>query len=173
MDVGKAFEKGFKQSLKILTDRHLVAHTRLTDSTAARTLVSDVPCDYLLGLPRGSKVEGLVMVELKGSEKKTTLDRSMMTASQRQAIVRYRDMLHIPYFILFWDSINGTLQLWDGIVVVREQKSIDRRDLLAQWDRVGWLRKLDSERVADLLSEHFSIPPLSSTLSTSERRTRT
>lgn len=169
MDVGKAFERGFKEALKILTQRHLVAHTRLTDSTAARTLVSDTPCDYLVGLPPGSTVAGLVMFEIKASEKKSSLQKAMMTESQRQAIIRYRDMLHIPYFILFWDSANGTLQLWDGMAVVRDT-NINKRDMLGQWDKVGWLKKLDADRIATVLAEHFSIPPIASTLARSERR---
>ncbi|QBJ04536.1 Holliday junction resolvase [Pseudomonas phage Lana] len=165
--IGKVFEKEVQLVMKLLFEQRLVSYHRLADTGAAGSLIAEQPSDYLLGLPAGcSNLLGdqrLCFLEVKASEKNITMPKDAVRPSQRGAIARFRFLLEIPYYILFWDAQNGVIQLWDGIAV-HDTVRIDKRYLLATWPNVGVINKLQRQRVADLLADYFQIPCKGDTL---------
>jgi len=171
-DIGKVFEKEIRKVFVILKDQRHVAWHRLLDTGAAGNTVGEQPSDFLLGLPPGCTNlldnQRLMLLEVKASEKHHTLGKAMMTPSQRGAIARYRQMLNIPYVILFWDTQDGVIQMWDGAAILGE-KNINKRDMLAQWSDCGVISKLRHEVVAKYLIEYFQIPAGAATLAAALR----
>lgn len=164
-DIGKVFEDQVKEVLSSLRKTHFVEWRRFTDTGAAGSVVSEQPSDYLVGLPPGSagpRQGRLFFLEVKASEKNNTLQKAMVKSSQRGAINCFRRMLDIPYLILFWDSVGGSLQLWDGIAVSEDR--LDKRHILAQWHGIGSINRLLVGKVADHLVDHFLIPDRKFTL---------
>jgi hypothetical protein len=165
--IGKVFEKEMGKVFDLLFAQRLVSYHRLTDTGAAGSIVAEQPSDYLLGLPAGCQNlhEGqrLCFLEVKASEEHSTMPKSAVRASQRGAIGRFRFLLEIPYYILFWDAQNGVLQLWDGLAV-HDNARIDKQYLLATWDNIGVINRLQHQRVADLLVGYFHIPKRGDTL---------
>lgn len=159
--IGGVFEKEMVIVMRMLFTQRLVSFHRLTDTAAAGSIVADQPSDYLLGLPAGCQNlhEGqrLCFLEVKASEKYSTLPKAAVRPSQRGAIGRFRFLLGIPYYILFWDAQNGVMQLWDGLAV-HDTDRIDKKFLLATWPNVGVINKLQRQRVVDLLADYFRIP---------------
>lgn len=171
--IGKVFEKEFRKVLTLLKEERHVAFHRLSDTGAAGTVVAEQPSDYILGLPEGcaNLYEGqrMMLLEVKASEEKHSLGKSMMTASQRGAIARWYGLANLPYLILFWDAQLGTMQLWNGSAILGE-KNIHKRDLLAQWGDCGVVNKLRYEAVAQYFIEYFKIPAGAATLCAAQRR---
>lgn len=146
---------------KILFASTLAAHHRLADSGAAGTVIAEQPSDYLLGLPPGCSnlINGqrLCFIEVKASEVKHSMPKDAVRSSQRGAIGRFRALLGIPYFILFWDAQLGVIQLWDGMAI-HDNDRIDKAYLLATWSDVGVINRLRHEVVATKITEYFQIP---------------
>lgn len=167
VSIGKVFEGEMVIVMRMLFEQRLVSFHRLTDTGAAGSIVAEQPSDYLLGLPAGCKnlQEGqrLCFLEVKASEKHSTMPKDAVRPSQRGAIGRFRFLLGIPYYILFWDSQKGVIQLWDGIAV-HDTVRIDKRYLLATWTNVGVINRLQRQRVVDLLADYFQIPTKGDTL---------
>lgn len=168
--IGKVFEKEMVQVFKMLFEQRLVSYHRLSDSGAAGSIVAEQPSDYLLGLPAGCQnlQEGqrLCFLEVKASEEHSTMPKAAVRPAQRGAIARFRFLLGIPYYIMFWDAQNGVIQLWDGIAV-HDTARIDKRHLLATWPNVGVINKLQRQRVVDLIADYFRIPTYADTLNKS------
>lgn len=166
-DIGKVFEREMTEVFKLLKEQYLVGWHRLTDTGAAGSVVSAQPSDYLLGLPPGSITgrdgQRMLFMEVKASEVHHKLGKAMVRPAQRGAVGTFRYMLDIPYFILFWDTQMGVLQLWDGIAVQGE-KNMDKRHMLAQWADIGCINKLIRQRVVDHIVAHFHIPRSAVTL---------
>jgi hypothetical protein len=166
-DIGKVFEGEMTEVFKQLKAQYLVGWHRLTDTGAAGSVVSAQPSDYILGLPPGAETgldgQRMMFLEIKASEVHHKLAKAMVRPSQRGAIGTFRYMLGIPYFILFWDTQLGVLQLWDGIAIQGE-KNIDKRHMLAQWEGIGCINKLITQRVVDHLVAYFHIPRSAVTL---------
>ena len=173
-DIGKVFEKELKKVFDILKDTRHVGYHRLSDTGAAGSIVAEQPSDYLFALPPGCvnllDNQRLMLLEVKASEKHHTLGKAMMTASQRGAIARYRFMLNLPYLILFWDTQDGVIQLWDGHSILGD-KNISKLEMLAQWPDCGVISKLRHKVVAQHLIDYFKIPAGADTLSAAQRRT--
>ena len=164
-DIGKIFEKEIRAVFTLLKTSHLLGCQRFSDTGSAGSVVAAQPADYLLGFPAGSAVYGdqrLAFVEVKASEVNHTLGKSMVRSEQRKAISWYRKLLNIPYFILFWDSQLGIIELWDGIAV--DAPRMDKRHRLAVWQNCGTINRLRHEVVAKYIADHFQIPAAAVTL---------
>lgn len=164
-DIGKVFENEIRKVFAALKASHLLGCQRFSDSGAAGSLVAAQPSDYLVGFPPGSRLrcdQLMAFVEVKASEVHHTLGKSMVRPEQRKAINWFRKLLGIPYYILFWDSQMGVIQLWDGIAV--EDPRLDKRHMLAEWHNCGTINRLRHEVVAKYLVDHFQIPPAAVTL---------
>ena len=152
---------------KILFAKTLTAHHRLADSGAAGTLIAQQPSDYLLGLPDGcinlTNGQRLCFFEVKASEAKHSMPKDAVRPAQRGAIGRFRAILGLPYFILFWDAQLGVIQLWDGMAI-HDNDRIDKAYLLATWSDVGVINRLRHEVVAAKIIDYFQIPSSTSTL---------
>lgn len=171
--IGKVFEGEFKKVLDLLKTTHHVAWHRMADTAAAGNVIAEQPSDFFVGLPPGSVAmagQRFFLLEVKASEESHSLGKAMMTPSQRGAINRWRMMLNIPYYVLFWDAQLGNMQLWDGIAVVRESNMSKQRDMLAQWPNCGVVKRLRHEYVAQRLVDHFQIPEGKATLADAQRR---
>lgn len=168
--IGGVFEKEMVQVFKLLFTQRLVSYHRLTDTAAAGSVVAEQPSDYLLGLPAQCQNlhEGqrLCFLEVKASEKHHSMPKDAVRPSQRGAIGRFRALLGIPYYILFWDAQEGVIQLWDGMAV-HDTARINKQFLLATWTAVGVINKLQKQRVVDLLVDYFQIPSYADTLNKS------
>lgn len=168
--IGGVFEKEMVLVFRMLFEQRLVSFHRLTDTAAAGSTVAEQPSDYLLGLPSGSgnlqDGQRLCFLEVKASEKYHSMPKDAVRASQRGAIGRFRALLGIPYYILFWDAQDGVIQLWDGMAV-HDTARINKQYLLATWTAVGVINKLQKQRVVDLLVDYFQIPSYADTLNKS------
>jgi hypothetical protein len=165
-DIGKVFENEIQKVFKQLKTSHLVGCQRFSDSGAAGSVVAEQPADYLVGFPPGSQLRAdqlLAFVEVKASEVHHTLGKAMVRPGQRGAISWYRYLLGIPYYILFWDTQHGVIQLWDGIAIHGDGR-ISKDHILAEWEGCGTVNRLRHEVVADHLVRHFQIPPAAVTL---------
>jgi hypothetical protein len=165
--IGKVFEKEMVKVMKLLFEQRLVSYHRLTDTGAAGSVVAEQPSDYILGLPAACKNlhedQRLCFLEVKASEKHSSMPKDAVRPSQRGAIARFRFLLGVPYYILFWDAQNGGMQLWDGLAVY-DNARIDKKFLLASWENTGVINRLQHQRVADLLVDYFQIPKRGDTL---------
>lgn len=168
--IGKVFEKEMVEVFKMLFLQRLVSYHRLTDTGAAGSIVAEQPSDYLLGLPAQCQNlhEGqrLSFLEVKASEKYHSMPKDAVRPSQRGAIGRFRALLGIPYYILFWDAQDGVIQLWDGMAI-HDNARIDKKFLLATWPNIGVINKLQRQRVVDHLVDYFRIPTYADTLNKS------
>jgi len=168
--IGGVFEKEMVIVMRMLFEQRLVSFHRLSDTAAAGSMVAAQPSDYLLGLPAACQnlQEGqrLCFLEVKASEEHSSMPKAAVRASQRGAIGRFRFLLGIPYYILFWDAKNGVIQLWDGLAV-HDTDRIDKKFLLATWPDVGVINKLRRQRVVDFLVDYFRIPSHGDTLNKS------
>lgn len=166
--IGKVFEKEWAKAVRLLCETRAIGMARFPDSAAAGSLISAQPSDYLMGLPPGCKnlLDGqrLMFLEVKASEKEHKLAKAMVRPSQRGAIAKFRYLLNIPYFILFWDAQEGVIQLWDAIAVHGEGR-MDNSMLLAQWEGCGRHTRLNTQVVADHFAGYFHIPLTKDTLS--------
>ncbi len=167
-DIGKLFEKGIQGVFNALKESHLVGWHRLADTgSAGGSFIQGQPSDYLLALPPGSRspLDGqrLMFVEVKASEKEQFLTRKAMKPAQRGAICYYRQLLKLPYLVVFYDAHRGSLQVWDGLAIPGTGK-LDRSHCLVQFDEVGHGPKLNESKVSSLLVEWFQIPHKSGTL---------
>lgn len=161
-DCGKLFEKELEKAFRRLRQYHLVGWHRLTDTSAARGVtVGQQPSDYLLALPEGSRSplggQRLFFVEAKASEKYSSLTKSMMEPSQRGAIKFYRELLHLPYLVLFYSSVTGDLQVWDGAEVTKDTR-IDKLSPLTTLRGVGTGMAINHSSIADHLLSFFAVP---------------
>lgn len=160
-DIGKLFEKEMQGVFNALKESHLLGWHRLADSGTAGGFVQGQPSDYLVALPPGSRspLDGqrLMFVEVKASEKNAALTRKAMQPSQRGAICYYRELLKLPYLVIFYDATAGCLQVWDGAAVPGEGR-IDPRYCLARFDSAGYGAKLNKSAVAAFLVDWFQIP---------------
>lgn len=165
--IGGVFEKEMVLVFRMLFEQRLVGFHRLSDTAAAGSVVASQPSDYLLALPAGSDnlldKQRLCFFEVKASEKHSSMPKDAVRPSQRGAIGRFRALLGIPYYILFWDAQNGVMQLWDGLAV-HDNARIDKQYLLATWSGVGVINKLQKQRVVDLIVDYFRIPSHADTL---------
>lgn len=165
--IGKVFEREFAKVIRHLAETRAVGLARFPDSGDAGSLISAQPSDYLLGLPPGCTglLDGqrLMFLEVKASEEHHKLGKAMVRPAQRGAISKFRYLLGIPYFILFWDAQDGVIQLWDGIAIHGE-RNIRKEFMLAEWHGVGVINRLNYEVVADYLSTYFQIPLTKDTL---------
>lgn len=165
--IGKVFEREMAKVVKLMLETRAVGLVRFPDSAAAGTLISAQPSDYLLGLPPGSKnlLDGqrLAFLEVKASEEHHKLGKAMVRPAQRGAIAKFRYLLGVPYYILFWDAQDGVIQLWDGIAIHGEG-NIKKSMMLAEWSGVGTINRLNTERVAGLIADYFHIPSIKDTL---------
>lgn len=172
-EIGHVFEAEVRKVLDLLKTAHHVAFHRLADTKSAGAVIAEQPADYLVGLPRGSQLPGtdqrMFFLEAKASTEKTTLGKAAMQPAQRGAIARWRHLAQLPYLVLFWDSVGGTLQLWDGIKIMSD-KNLKRSDALEEWVNCGMVTKLRTEYVAKLLVEYFEIPDGAATLASAEAR---
>lgn len=165
-DIGKVFEREIQKVFAKLKASHLVGYQRFSDSGAAGSVVAEQPADYLVGFPPGSQLRAnqlLAFVEVKASEVHHTLGKAMVRPGQRGAISWFRHLLGIPYYILFWDTQRGVIQLWDGIAIHGEAR-ISKQHMLAEWEGCGSINRLRHDAVAAYLVEHFQIPPAAVTL---------
>lgn len=165
--IGKVFEKEMSKVFKLLFSLTMAAHHRLADSGAAGSMIAEQPSDYLLGLPPGCSAllngQRLCFLEVKASEAKHSLPKDAVRPAQRGAIARFRHLLGIPYYILFWDAQEGVIQLWDGMAI-HDNARIDKAFLLATWKDVGVINRLRTEVVVAALIDYFQIPPATTTL---------
>lgn len=165
--IGGVFEREMGKVFKLLFVQTLVAHHRLADSKAAGTKIAEQPSDYLLGLPPGCAhlISGqrLCFLEVKASEKDHTMGKDAVRPAQRGAIARFRHLLGIPYYIMFWDAQLGVIQLWDGLAV-HDNHRIDKRYLLATWSDVGVINRLKYQNVVNHITAYFQIPNSVATL---------
>ncbi|QYW06501.1 hypothetical protein uan_089 [Pseudomonas phage UAntarctica] len=159
--IGGVFEGEMGKVFKLLFEQRLVAHHRLADSKAAGTKIAEQPSDYLIGLPQGCRnlINGqrLCFLEAKASEKHSTMGKDAVRPVQRGAIARFRFLLGIPYYIIFWDSQLGAIQLWDGLAI-HDNNRIDKTFLLATWRDVGVINRLRHQVVVDYIVDYFQIP---------------
>lgn len=167
-DIGKLIEKELEKVFRSLKESHLLGWHRFPDTTSAGGhIIGEQPSDYLLALPPGSAcIQGgqrLLFVELKSSEKSTTLTKSALQPAQRGAIQFYRNLLQLPYIVLFYSAKTGTLQVWDGSLVVSEER-INTLSPYRVFERVGSGAKLDQRAVTSALVDLFELPPKSKTL---------
>lgn len=167
-DIGKLFEKEMQGVFNALKESHLVGWHRLADTGAAGgSIIQGQPSDYLLALPPGSRspLDGqrLMFVEVKASEKEAFLTRKAMKPAQRGAICYYRQLLKLPYLVIFYDAQRGNLQVWDGAAIPGTGK-LDKLHCLAQFEAVGYGAKLTQAHVAEALADWFQIPQKSGTL---------
>lgn len=170
-DIGKIFEKEIQKVFRALRESHLLGWHRLADTGAAGgSIVAAQPSDYLLALPPGSKSplggQRLFFCEVKASEKKPALTKQAMQPAQRGAVSFYRELLGLPYLVLFYDAERGVLQVWDGSAVVQDEK-INSRHLLAALECAGCGIRLNQERVGAFLVNFFEMPAAALTLASS------
>lgn len=165
--IGKVFEREMGKVVRLLTETRAVGLVRFPDSGDAGSLISAQPSDYLLGLPPGCvnlhDGQRVMFLEVKASEKEHKLGKAMMRPAQRGAIAKFRYLLNIPYFILFWDAQEGVLQLWDGIVIHNE-RNIHPSMMLAEWKGCGSYTRLNTQAVANYIGDYFQIPLTKDTL---------
>lgn len=165
--IGKVFEREWAKVVRRLCETRAVGMARFPDTAEAGSLISAQPSDYLLGLPPGCKnlLDGqrLVFIEAKASEKEHKLGKAMLRPAQRGAIMKFRYLLRIPYYVIFWDAQDGVIQLWDGIAIHGEGR-IDKSMLLAQWEGCGRHTQLRTDAVADYFADYFQIPLTKDTL---------
>ena len=168
VDCGKLFEKELEACFRSLKETHLLGWHRLPDTGAAGgSVIQAQPSDYLLALPPGSRspLDGqrLLFVEAKASEKKPALSRAAMQPAQRGAVCFYRNLLNLPYLVLFYDAADGALQVWDGAAIPGAGR-LDQKYCLARLERAGFGTKLNHQAVCDFFAGWFQIPHKSGTL---------
>lgn len=165
--IGKVFEQEMAKVVKLMLETMAVGLVRFVDSAAAGSFVAAQPSDYLLGLPPGSQNlhdgQRLMFLEVKASEEHHKLGKAMVRPAQRGAIAKFRYLLNIPYYILFWDAQDGVIQLWDGIAIHGEG-NIKKTMMLAEWHSVGSINRLKTQVVADHIAAYFHIPLIKDTL---------
>jgi len=167
-DIGKIFEKELEKVFRSLKETHLLGWHRLADTgSAGGAIISAQPSDYLLALPPGSVSprdnQRLFFVEVKASEKNRLLSKAAMQPAQRGAISFYREMLQLPYLVLFYDVENGEVQVWDGAAVVQEAR-IDPIFILARFKSVGYAHKLNQDAMRAALIGYFDLPQAAETI---------
>ena len=167
-DIGKIFEKEIQKVFRALRESHLLGWHRLADTGAAGgSIVAAQPSDYLLALPAGARSplagQRLFFCEVKASEKNSTLTKQAMQPAQRGAISFYRELLKLPYLVLFYDAERGVIQVWDGAAVVQEER-ISKSYLLASIENAGHGIKLNADVVSRGLADYFALPSMATTL---------
>lgn len=167
-DIGKVFERELARVFKLLKADRLVGWHRLVDTGTSGGMVAEQPSDYLLALPPGCQNllngQRMMFVEAKASEKSSTLPKANVKSPQRAAIAHYRHILKLPYYILFWDTQSGCIELWDGAAIT-EAARLDKSCRLAVWPDCGVINKLRTEHVAACIVSYFVIPLGGDTLS--------
>lgn len=168
VDIGKLFEKEMQGVFDTLKDSSLIGWHRLADTgSAGGSFIQAQPSDYLLALPPGSRSplneQRLLFVEVKASETNDFLTRKAMKPSQRGAICYYRQVLKLPYLVIFYAAHLGQIQVWDGAAVPGTGK-LDKLHLLATLGGAGHGKTLNRPKVAEFLSEWFHLPEKSGIL---------
>jgi hypothetical protein len=161
--IGHIFEAELQKVFRQLGESHLLQWHRFPDTRAAGSIIAEQPSDYIIGLPPGSRGEQrLFFLEAKASEKDKKLQKGAIRPAQRGAIHRFRYLLDLPYLVIFWNSDEGFIELWDGIAIVDDRLDVKHR--LAKWPDCGTVNKLRTAHVAACLSSYFLIPSSSATL---------
>ena len=167
VDIGKIFEKELEKVFRSLKESHLMGWHRLPDtSSAGGHIIGEQPSDYLLALPPGScslNDQRLLFMEAKASEKHTGLTKAAMQPAQRGAVSFYRNMLQLPYLVFFYAADAGVIQIWDGSVVVAEER-ISKYTPLCVIEGAGSGIKLNLDVVQRELIDFFELPAKSKTL---------
>lgn len=114
-DIGQAFQHDLQGVFKALKADYGFAWRRLTDTGAAGNMVEGQPSDYLV-TARGH----LAYCEAKASTTSKKFRPSMLQPAQRQAILQEGGMLDIPYYIVFYSEITGTVDVIDGTDVLKD-----------------------------------------------------
>lgn len=166
--IGKVFEREMAKVVRLLIETRAVGLVRFPDSGDAGSLIAAQPSDYLLGLPPGCvnlhDGQRMMFLEAKASEEHHKLGKAMVRPAQRGAIAKFRYLLNIPYYIVFWDAQDGVIQLWDGLAIHGE-RNIRKEFMLAEWKGCGSYTRLNTKAVADHIADYFQIPITKDTLS--------
>lgn len=162
-DIGDVFEQQLEKVFKKLNNDHLLQWHAFPDTKRSNGgAISSQPSDYLLGVPVGSCVEQRMMfVEAKASDNHKSLRKSAVQPSQRGFIHRWRKMLDLPYYIIHYSAVGGTLQVWDGMAL--SENRLNRDYLLGTWE-VGAGRQMDIDLAAEALKQFFVLPDKSETV---------
>jgi hypothetical protein len=102
-------------------------------------------------------------MEAKASEKHAGLTKAAMQPAQRGAVSFYRNMLQLPYLVFFYAADAGVIQIWDGSVVVADER-ISKYTPLCVIEQAGSGVKLNTEVIQHELIDFFELPPKSKTL---------
>ena len=174
-DIGKIFEGELQKVFARLRESHLLGWHKLSDTSAARgVVVGAQPSDYILTMPPTSvpmlgapelSSQRMLFLEAKASESKPALTRAAMKPAQRGAIMFHRQLLKIPYLVIFYAAGSGELQVWDGLAM-DGTGTLDKKFLLARCERAGSGVKLNLDRVSDFFVQQFNLPEKSVTLAT-------
>ena len=118
-DIGKSFEKTLESVFSSLQKTHAFRAHKLVDSHAAGNIVASQPSDYLIGA-----YQQLFYLEAKASSKNKRMTRSALQPAQRGAILNYGQVLQIPYYILFYSEVSGTVHILDGAKIMAGPRTI-------------------------------------------------
>lgn len=156
-DVGDVWEDALEEAFKLLNNECLMQWHAFPDTKrSGGGAISNQPSDYLVGLPIGSDSEQRMMfVEAKASEKHNKLQKAAIRPGQRGFIHRWRMMLQLPYYIFFYSTVSGELQIWDGAGAAGNRLKAEHK--LAAW-KVGAGREVDARLAADHIKRFFDLP---------------
>lgn len=113
--IGAEFEKYVEAVLRQLARTYAVKHHRFVDSKAAGNFVSAQPADLIVFTHPGKAT----FVELKASNKHSTLQRSMLSPSQRGTVLHEGGVLGVPYLILLLDVKNDLVKGYNGLEAMK------------------------------------------------------
>lgn len=157
-DIGGIFEDQLESAFTLLKASHYLGWHRFPDTASAGgNIMQSQPSDYLVAAPRGCKPlqSRLFFVEAKASEKHTKLQKASIRPSQRGAISFYSALLHLPYFLLFWDVQGRRVEVWEGVEAL---KSSRKKEPLTVIEGVSVHTKIDPEKLAKGICQWLGLP---------------